>query len=84
MTAHPVQTPVLASCFFLSLCSHGTSHPLVAGLHRQICEGLKKSANALHRPGESPGAVRRHRQMQAFADMKGIAVLSNKLPSNSR
>jgi len=45
--------------------------------------GSKTSAKALHRPGEGPGAFLRHRQMQAFADVEGITILSNKLPSNS-
>jgi hypothetical protein len=38
------------------------------------------SANALHCPGESPGAFPRHWHMQAFADVEGITVLSNRLP----
>ena len=44
---------------------------------------LKTSANALHGPGEGPGTFRRHRQTQTFADVEGIAVVCNKLPSNS-
>src|SRR5579864_5236557 len=56
-TAHPAQTSFHSSCFLVSLCSHGTSHPFVAGLHRQLCEGLKTSANALHRPGGEPGRI---------------------------
>ncbi len=54
-----------------------------AALHRQITRVLKTSANALHRLGKSFDAFPRHRQMQAFADVEGVAVLSNKLPSNS-
>ena len=42
------------------------------------------AANALHCLGKGPDAFPHHGQMQAFADVKGIAVLSDELPSNSR
>jgi hypothetical protein len=32
---------------------------------------------------KAPARFRRHRQMQAFADVEGIALVGNKLPSNS-
>ena len=74
------QTLTLSIYVLFSFASHGTSHVGFAALHRR---GLVASANALHCPGESPGAFPRHRQMQAFADVEGIAVLGNELPSNS-
>jgi hypothetical protein len=49
----------------------------------RIARKFMSFANALHCPGESPGVFPRHRQMQAFADVEGITVRSNKLPSNS-
>jgi hypothetical protein len=49
-----------------------------------IATTLRWPANALHCLGKGPDAFPHHGQMQAFADVKGIAVLSDELPSNSR
>ena len=67
------QTLTLPIYVLFSFASHGTSRVGFAALHRR---GLVASANALHCPGESPGAVPRQPQKQAFADVEGIAVLA--------
>ena len=49
-----------------------------------IATTFKWSANALHCLGKSPDSFLHHWQIQVFADVKGITILSHELPSNSR